>query len=491
MAVTLTLQNLAAMPDSVELPNYSRQDLSPGIVHIGVGNFHRAHLATYLHQLMLQGEAFDWGIIGSGVKVYDENMRAKLQQQDWLSTVIELDNDNSRAHVLGSMLDFTAIEPNAIIQAVCDSRIRIVSLTITEGGYYLTNQGEGFNIEHPDIQQDIAHFAQPRSIFGILLQALNVRRKQNLPGVTLLSCDNIPHNGDVTKRIFWEMAEAVDPELKTWIEREVSFPNSMVDCIATTTTPENVAMLADTFGVNDQCPVFCEPFRQWVLEDNFVAGRPAFEKAGVQFVQDVSAYELMKLRILNGGHAAIAYPAALLGYTLIGDAMQNPLIVDYFKKLAEDDVIPTLPDLPYLSRQDYLDYSHIIVQRFSNTGIRDTIARLAMDASNRLPKFVLPTVHANLATNNVPVGLSLVLALWCFLLAQADSNAIEFEVVDEQKDVLTQAARQSQTAPEAFLHTPALFGILSGHTQFVEQFVFWINKLWQEGTTATLKHYLQ
>ena len=380
MSIKLNNQTLDTLPSKVEKPHYSRESLSPGIIHIGVGNFHRAHQAMYMHKLFNTGTAHDWAIRGAGIKSYDAAMRDKLKQQDWLTTVVELDDNNLTAQVTASMIDFIENDAATLIAALSESEIRIVSLTITEGGYFMDDKTGAFNLAHPEIQADIANIDSPSTVFGLIIAALKIRRAQEIAPFTVMSCDNIPHNGRVVQRVVNEMANAIDPELALWINTHVTFPNSMVDCITPATSAQERERLTTLFDIEDQAPVFCEPFRQWVLEDNFVNGRPPLEQVGVEFVDDVAPFELMKLRILNGGHAAIAYPAALLNIAFVHDVMADPLISKYLKKLVSEEIIPTLAPVPGVSFDDYFA---IIEARFANPEIRDTVPRLCQDASNR------------------------------------------------------------------------------------------------------------
>lgn len=487
MTVKLSTQTLNDLPSSIGKPSYASGDLSPGIVHIGVGNFHRAHQAMYLHQLFNKGEAHDWAILGAGTKSYDVVMRDKLKAQDWLTTVVELDANGLTAQVCASMIDFIANDTHSLIEALSQSNIRIVSLTITEGGYFMDDKSGGFNIEHPEIQADIQDFSAPSTIFGVLIKALEYRRKHDIAPFTVMSCDNIPHNGNVTKRAVSNMAAQIDTQLSQWIEDNVSFPNSMVDCITPATSNLEIEKLTELFNVEDKAPVFCEPFRQWVMEDNFVNGRPPLEKVGVEFVDDVAPFELMKLRILNGGHAAIAYPGALLGIDFVHDVMANQQIRQYLKKLTSEEIIPTLDAVPGVK---FSEYAALIESRFSNPEVKDTIPRLCQDASNRLPKFILPIIQANLAHGKDCKGLALVLALWCRLCAAANDVYSGIVLQDQKATELMAQALLAKNKPDVFLQMKDIFGDLAEHAGFVEHFSQWLDMLWQKGTAETLQYYI-
>jgi mannitol 2-dehydrogenase len=313
MSVKLSAAALARLPSGVAAPKYRRSDLSAGIVHIGVGNFHRAHQAVYLDDLFNAGRDRDWAIIGAGVRDPDVTIREKLKEQDWLTTVVEQEADTTRAHVTGAMIDFVKpYDTAALLETLSAPNIRIVSLTVTEGGYYISPATQHFDPTHPDIVYDASHADSPRTAFGLIAAGLKRRRAAGVPPFTVMSCDNIPGNGHVTENAVAGLAELADPEFAGWIRVNVAFPNSMVDRITPATTDRERAFLRDNYGLEDYWPVFCERFRQWVVEDKFPAGRPALETVGVTFTSDVAPYEHMKIRILNGGHAAIAYPAGLL-----------------------------------------------------------------------------------------------------------------------------------------------------------------------------------
>lgn len=485
MAITLSNRTLTSSPEGVRVPTYDRAGLSPGIVHIGVGNFHRAHQAIYLDELFNRGMDHDWAIIGAGVRETDDAMRRRLQAQDYLSTVVELDPNGNVARVCGSMVDHAAVEPPAIVAALSRPDVRIASLTITEGGYFLGADGS-FDAAHPELQHDARRAGVPQTVFGMLLAAIAARRDKGLEPLTVMSCDNIPGNGDVARAAVCGLAELSSRSLADWIRGEMTFPNSMVDRITPATGARERALVRDEFGIDDACPVVCETFRQWVMEDAFVAGRPRLEDVGVEFVENVAAYELMKLRILNGGHAAIAYPAALMGLTYAHEAMAEPLIAGFMAKLVQDEVIPTLPEIAGVRFSDYLT---VVQHRFANPKIGDTIARLCEDGSNRQPKFILPTVHDRLAKDQSVDGLALEVALWCRYCAGDATGDNGSAINDPRADLLVERARTARSDPAAFLSLSDIFGELDQHPTFSHAFATSLASLWQNGTAATLDAY--
>lgn len=484
MAIKLRDSTLSDLPVNVARPTFDRSRLSAGILHIGVGNFHRAHQAVYLQRLFELGRDHDWALVGAGIRAEDAAMRSKLMTQDWMSTVVELDPHGLTASVCGSMIDFVAVDLVALIDRLAQPSIRIVSLTITEGGYFIDAETGGFQVDHPDVRRDIEN---PRTVFGVLVAALALRRQNGVEPFTILSCDNLPGNGDIARQAVVGFADVIAPQLSSWISESVAFPNGMVDCITPATTERERRLVAERFGVDDQCPVTCEPFRQWVLEDHFPTGRPALEEVGVEFVNDVEPYELLKLRVLNGGHAIIAYPSALLGLTYAHQAMANPLIRDYLHRLQITEIIPTVPPVSGVDIEGYLAS---VKQRFANSAVADTIVRLCFDGSNRQPKFILPTIAARLDSHQPIDGLALEVALWCRYCAAIDEHGAPIEVADDQAERLTGYARRAREHPMAFLEMTDIFGPLADEPEFRRCFGAALQRLWRDGTTATLRSYL-
>ena len=468
----------------VALPGYDRSTLSPGIVHIGLGNFHRAHMAVYLDDLFALGQDHDWAILGAGVRAGDENMRQALAQQDYLSTVITLDPAGNSARRVGAMTGFVPVtDDNApLIAAMTAPAIRIVSLTVTEGGYYVGPDG-GFDASHPDITHDVAHPTKPRTAFGAILAALRTRHTAGTPPFTVMSCDNLPGNGHVTHATVTGLARLQDATFATWVDANVAFPNGMVDRITPATGARERA-LATSFGLSDSVPVTAEGFRQWVLEDNFPTGRPALERVGVTFTNQVHAFEAMKIRILNGGHAIIAYPSALMGLTHVHEAMAHPLIRAFLRKVETDEVLPHVAPVPDTSIPAYLD---LIVERFSNPEIADTTARLCLDGSNRQPKFIVPSLTDNLAAGVVPHGLILLSALWCHYCAGVTDAGVAIPPNDPDWDALQARAKAAKSDPAQWLQMATVYGEISHDARVVAAFAQALRDVQTMGTEAVLK----
>ena len=484
----LSAATLTALPDAVQPPGYDRAGLRAGIVHVGVGNFHRAHQAVYLDDLFALGLDHDWAIAGAGVRPADAAMRDRLLDQDCLTTVVELAPGAHAARVTGAMIEFVEIaaDNGPLIARMADPAIRIVSLTVTEGGYYLDGDGH-FAAAHPDMIADAADPDRPGTVFGAILAALRLRRAAGLPPFTVMSCDNLPGNGEVCSHTLCGLATLQDRAFGAWVADTVAFPNSMVDRITPATGAAELALVRDEFGIADDAPVLCEPFRQWVMEDNFPQGRPALEKVGVTFTQDVEVYEKMKIRILNGGHAIIAYPAGLLGHDLVHEAMADPRIQTFLETLIGREVSPHLDAVPEFTPAAYLDK---IVERFSNTDIRDTVRRLCFDGSNRQPKFIIASIRDNLAAGTVPEGLCLLSALWCRYCAGQTEDGTPIAPNDPQWDRLQATAQAARTRPAAWLEMTDIYGDLAQHAGFAAAFSAWLATLWDEGTDACLNRYL-
>ena len=477
-------------PTTASLPAYDRSRLTPGIVHIGLGNFHRAHMAVYLDDLFATGQGMDWAILGAGVRPTDARMRDALKAQDCLSTVIELDPQGKTARRIGAMVDFIEVQPDnaALVAAMSRPEIRIVSLTVTEGGYYVDPATGRFDPTHPDIVADARNPDRPATAFGAILAALRSRRAAGVAPFTVMSCDNLPGHGHVTRAAVAGLARLSDPALADWVAAEVAFPNGMVDRITPATGPRERAMAA-AFGLaDDPVPVTCEPFRQWVLEDNFPAGRPPLEQVGVTFTPHVHAFEAMKIRILNGGHAIIAYPGGLMDIEFVHEAMAEPLISGFLDKVEREEIIPIVPPVP---GTDLNDYFTLIRERFSNPEVADTERRLCLDGSNRQPKFIIPSIADNLAAGRMPRGLLLESALWCRYCRGISDAGKVIEPNDPNWDRLQATALAAEKDPAKWLEMEDIYGDLSRNPAVVAVFASFLNDLAARGARAVLADFLK
>jgi mannitol 2-dehydrogenase len=478
---------LSSSADGIPGPTYDRSRVTTGVVHFGVGGFHRAHQAMYHDRLMNDGKALDWGICGVGVMPADRRMKEALDAQGDLYTLVVKHPDGTyEPRVIGAITEylFAPDDPEAVIEKLAAEATRIVSLTVTEGGYNLHNVTGEFDAANPDVVHDLEPGATPRTTFGLITEALRRRRERGLPSFTIMSCDNLQGNGHLSQMVFTAFARLRDPELGGWVEREVKFPNSMVDRITPVTTDADRAELRERFGIDDRWPVVCEPFTQWVLEDAFSLGRPPYEDAGVQVVDDVEPYELMKLRLLNASHQALCYFACLAGYRLVHDAAQDPLFRAFLLGYMDEEATPTLAPVPGV---DLDEYKRTLIQRFSNPEVRDTIARLCAESSDRIPKWLLPVVRRQLETGGEIKRSAAVVASWARYAEGVDEQGEPIEVVDRLKDSLVAIARRQREHPDAFIANRELFGDLVDDDRFVTAYRSTLRSLHERGARATLE----
>ena len=485
--VKLSQANLARIDPFIARPTYDRKAITPGIVHIGCGNFHRAHQSWYLEQLFRQGLNMDFGLVGAGVRANDAAMREKLEAQDWMTTLIELSPEKKSAEIVGSMIDFVAVEEGngPLIAMMADPRIRIVALTVTEGGYYIDPATKSFDSNHPDIQHDAAHPDAPRTAFGAMIAALKKRRDAGHGPFTGQCCDNLQGNGDVLKSTILSLARLSDPGLADWIAAHCTFPNSMVDCIVPATGPKEMALVRD-FGIEDAAPVTHEPFRQWVIEDKFCAGRPDWDKAGATFTPLVHDFETMKIRILNGGHQVLCLVGELLGIDIMSETMADARIYPFFRKCEEEEIVPHVHPVPGFTAPQYLE---LIDKRFRNPAIVDTTRRVAFDGTSRQPGFILPSVRDGLRAGTPVEGLALVSAAWCRYCCGTRENGTTIAPNDPMWSDLQKRALAARDNPASWLENRAIYGDLGQQPRFADAFVRWLTMLHREGTAAALTAY--
>ena len=469
MANAIDLNNASLSQLPIDAPKYDRDSISVGIAHVGAGHFHRAHQAAYINLLLQQGLAQEWGICGVGVMPADWTMRDVLEGQDGLYTLILENPDGTRdAQVIGSIIDYRYApdHPESALEMLAAPSTRIISLTITEGGY-----------RDPD-----------GPAFTLIVDALGRRRDRGVPAPTIVSCDNIENNGEVARRTVLASAERTDPELAEWVAEHARFPSSMVDRITPATTLEMAAEVRRDFGVNDRWPVVAEPFAAWVIEDDFADGRPPLEQAGVLVVDDVRPYELMKLRMLNAGHQCLCYFAHLCGFEFVHEAAQDPLFAKYLLSYFETEAIPTLPPVPGIDLQEF---GRTLVERFANPAVRDTVARICAYSSDRIPKWLYPVVCDNLASGG-PVQLSAAaVASWARYAEGVDEWGEPYEVLDQLADSLIPIARSQRENPCAFIEITAVFCDLAHQPRFVEAYRWALDSLHSKGARATLEALVQ
>ena len=459
-------------------------------VHIGVGSFHRAHQAVYLDDLLNFESMERWGECGIGVLKSDSRMRDALRGQDWLYTVVERSAAGQSARIISSMVDYVYApdELETAIAKIASPACKIVSLTITEGGYFTNEATKDFDSNHPDVQHDLAYPDAPISSLGLIARALDRRRRSGLSPLTVMSCDNLQGNGDVIKRVLEAFAGLQDAGLRRWITDNVAFPNSMVDRITPATTVDDVDLLSKSFGLKDAWPVVTEPFRQWVIEDNFATGRPQWERVGAELVTDVAPYEIMKMRLLNGSHLAMAYLGAIAGFTYVHEIMQDPLYLTFIERFMEE-VTPIVPRIPGTSIPDY---KTTLIVRFSNPTINDQVTRICSEGSAKMPKWVLPSITELLQQGGSTRLLSLVVASWIHYLGrERDELEMPLHIVDARSRELTQIAKSIRFDPRPMLAVDSIFGeVLPRNVSFVEEVERALQLLVQQGAAATIRTYL-
>jgi mannitol 2-dehydrogenase len=393
----------------------------------------------------------------------------------------------SEAQVIAPMVDYLPIgDGESILRMMADPFIRIVSLTVTEGGYFVNAATGKFDKEHLAIQADVVGFENPQTVFGLIVKGLEQRREAGQIPFTVMSCDNLPHNGHAARDAVVGFAELIDASLATWISENSSFPNGMVDRITPATGDFERERVQTLFGISDKAPVFCEDYIQWVLEDNFVAGRPSFERVGVEIVSDVAPYEMMKIRILNGGHAVLAYPAALMGIEFAHEALQNEFICSFLEAIELNEIVPTVPDVPGINLNDYYQS---VVSRFSNPAIADTISRLCFDGSNRQPKFIVPTIFDRLYAGASIDGLALASAFWCRYCEGTNEAGNELPPNDPSWDLLQATAIASRDDPLKWLSMSNVYGSLGNNAQFRQSFLAAITGVREEGVASMIQTY--
>ena len=486
----LTPESLPELAKTLPVPDYERDGVVPGIVHIGVGGFHRSHQAMYLDRLLSGGQGRDYFICGVGVLPGDRRMKDVLDAQGGLYTlVVKHPDGRNEARIIGSLVRYllAADDPEAVIETMAAETTRIVSLTVTEGGYSVDPVTGDFAPTSAQVQADLQPGSVPLSAFGLMTEALARRRQRGTPPFTVMSCDNIQGNGDVARRTFSAFAGLKDAELGKWVEQEVAFPNSMVDRITPVTSDADRALVAEQLGIADGWPVVCEPWTQWVLEDHFCNGRPLLEDVGVQLVPEVEPYELMKLRLLNASHQALCYLGYLSGYRYAHEVCQDPLFVEFLLLYMDREATPTLPPVPGV---DLSGYKRSLIERFANPHVRDTLARLCADSSNRIPKWLVPVIRHQLSSGGPVDSAALVVASWARYAEGKDEQGQPITIVDPLAEQTTTAASRQDEEPTAFLEQRDLFGDLADQPRFVDAYVSALQRLKSHGARATPERHL-
>jgi fructuronate reductase len=483
----LDLSTLDSPPAAVETPRYDPRRIGIGIVHLGIGAFHRAHTAVFSDDA-LAVERADWGICG--VSLRSPDVRDRLVPQDGLYTAVEKSRERTRRRIIGSVREvlFLGDERDAVRTRLIEPETRIVSLTITEKGYCHDPATGKLNPAHPDIAHDLAHPHEPKSAIGLIAAALDARRLSHGRAFTVLCCDNLPHNGALVRGLVLAFAEMRDPSLARWIAEQASFPSTMVDRIVPATTDPDIAENDAALGLHDAAPVIHEPFKQWAIEDRFVDGRPSWERAGAQIVPDVAPFEAMKLRLLNGSHSALAYLGFLAGYECIYQVAAEPAFVAYMRRMMEHEVAPTLG---VAKDADLQAYQVALVRRFANPALPHRTQQIAMDGSQKLPQRLLGTVRDNLAAGRPIDLMALAIAGWMRYVGGVDEQGREIVVADplavEFRRIAAAHRGDAAAMARGLLSIRAVFGDdLPADLRFVAKVSAWLDALIANGARRTV-----
>ena len=479
--ITLARANLGRLPVDLLRPAYDPAAIRAGIVHLGLGGFHRAHMARFTHDLMdLRPDASAWGIVGAGLLPADAALQTALAAQDRLYTVVERDGASERATVIAA-LGGLAHGGAAALEQIDVPGVRIVSLTVTANGYGLDLATKTLDTENAAIARDLASPRAPETPIGVLVEAFRRRRAAGRPAFTAMSCDNIQGNGHVLKAAVLAFAGHLDPLLADWIAANAAFPSTMVDRITPVTTHTDIEHVAARYGVADQAPVVCERFIQWVIEDDFADGRPDWDVVGAQFVADVALYEMMKLRLLNGSHLAVAGLGRLVGYAFVHEAMADARIRRFMRTLMDRETGPTLPPVPGV---DLTAYKATLIERFANPAIRDTVERVNTDAP---VGYLLDPIRDRLQNGESVELLSLALAAWMRRVRGVDESGAPIDVRHPLAAELRARAIEGGPDPRPLLGLAALFGDLGQDTRLQTATGQWLAVLYQSGAAAALE----
>ncbi|MFI3281589.1 MAG: mannitol dehydrogenase family protein [Rikenellaceae bacterium] len=471
--------------------DYSRESITAGILHFGVGNFHRAHLQSYTNRLLSSLEQASWGICGAMIMPQDETLYRALKSQDGIYslTVCGRDGENN-VEWIGSLVEllWSGEEMEAIINKVADPAIKIISLTITEGGYNIDKASGEFILSSEQIVHDLENPAAPKTVFGVVAEGLRRRIASGAGAVTILSCDNLQHNGNTCARAFNSFFAAQDSAVAEWAATNVTYPNSMVDRITPATTPADVERINKSLATPDAAPVYCEDFIQWVVEDNFAAGRPAWEGVGVELTDDVAPYENMKLSLLNASHTLLSYPSMLSGFRRVDEAMRDERIIAFVRAFMDKDATPYVP----APRNTDLElYKQTLVERFANSAVSDQIARLCGDGASKFPVYVVPIAKQMVAAGDDMTRIAyLVAAYRHYLKFRTDDAGATFDLFDPWITAEDWAAIES-SEPLAFLSVSPFGGVdLASHAPFVELYSSMVESIAERGAMATLESIL-
>ncbi|MDR1954320.1 MAG: mannitol dehydrogenase family protein [Clostridiales Family XIII bacterium] len=468
--------------------NYDRDSIEAGIVHIGVGNFHRAHEEYYTNKLLEDADQRRWGICGIALLEQDERLYRTLQAQQNIYTLTVCGRDGKdETYRIGSLVELLwgKADPEAAIEKLADGKTKLITLTITEGGYNIDKQSGAFILDDADIQHDLARPAVPKTVFGFVAEGLRRRRASGAGPVTLLSCDNLQHNGDTAKKAFTSFVAAQDTALADWMNGNVTFPNSMVDRITPVTAPDDVVRLKERSGADDDAPVYCEDYIQWVIEDDFIAGRPAWERVGAEFTADVTKYEHMKLSLLNASHQMLSYPAFLSGYRKVDDAMRDARFAKFLTDFMNIDITPYVP-VP--DNTDLDVYKRTLIERFGNRSVSDQLSRLCFDGVSKIPVYLMGNLIKMIADNADLSRVTFFTAAYRhYLKYKIDDQNVPYEINDPW---LTETDLQliDSDEPLDFLRlSPFQSADLRASDAFTERYLSHVKKIKDDGVLTVLE----
>ncbi|MGQ1786382.1 mannitol dehydrogenase family protein [Saccharicrinis sp. GN24d3] len=482
----LNQENLGLLPADVITPTFNRDNITTSIVHIGVSNFHRAHQAYYTNELMDKYGITDCGICGVDLLDSDRKIYSILKDQDGLYTLItKYPNGQNKIKVICSIVEyfFAPENPMAVIEKMAHPDIQVISLTIAEDGYHLNEITGKFDMDHPVVAEDIKNPLSPNTVFGYLTQALKLRQQRKIGGCTIISCDNIPANGDTMKGSLFHYIERAEPELLHWVKNNVTFPNTMVDRITPVTRTEDIENLKTGYLTEDQWPVVCEPFAQWIIEDHFAAQRPPWEKVGVQFTRNIEPYENMKLRLLNAGHSILGILGTLIGYKTVYEAACDEELMLLLEDFMNEEVAPTLDQA---KKTDFTNYKQNVITRFQNPHIKDSLTRICKESSAKVPLFILPTIKDQLKNKRNITRGAFIIAAWCKYNDGVDENGNSYEISDALSDILIRTAALSHQSPIRFLEIKPVFKELINEDIFVDAYLKAIEALRRKPAKACL-----
>lgn len=474
----LNMENIPALKENVVTPLFNRDQITTSIAHIGVSNFHRSHQANYMHDLIEKHNALNYGICGIDLLDSDRKTYNVLKDQDGLYTLITKDTAGvHKPKIIGSIVEyfFGPENPMAVIERLATPDIKIISLTIAEDGYHLNEITGEFNLQHPAVAQDIVHPFNPKTVFGYLTHAFKLRKLRGLSGCTILSCDNIKNNGDTIKESFFNYVNKHEPDLLPWLESHTTFPNTMVDKITPVTQHKDIDFLKQHFSIEDQWPVVCESFSEWVIEDNFYEERPNWEQVGVQFVKNIAPYQNMKLQLLNAGHSILGILGKLHGYKTVQEVANDTDFMLFLENFMDYEVTPTLIEAKKISINEY---KTTLITRFKNPNINDSLSRICSESSAKIPIFILSTLGSQLQQEKKQINhIAFIIAAWCKYNDGIDDQGNTYNIEDSISNTLIRMATRSHQNPIKFLEIESVFKNLASNVFFTEKYLNYLNYL--------------